>query len=86
MSAVESRTTPRTSVVGQALVSGPVGHHFGEFSDRTYEFALGVKHRIGRDVLFETSIVGNLLVFGNSADVAFHAGLTWHSKEGRSWK
>jgi hypothetical protein len=72
MSAVEYRATPRTSVVGQALVSGPVARHFGDFSDRTVELAVGVKHRIGRNLLLEASVVENLLVSGNSADVAFH--------------
>lgn len=86
MTAVEYRATPRSSLVVQGLLSGPVARHFGDFSDRTAEFAVGVKHRVGRDLLLETSVVENLLVYGNSADVAFHAGLTWRSEKGRGWK
>jgi hypothetical protein len=77
MSAVEYRATRRTSLVVQSLISGPVARHFGEFSERTREVAIGCKHRVGRDLLLELSVVENLLVFGNSADVAFHTGLTW---------
>ncbi|HNX48882.1 MAG TPA: DUF3187 family protein [Thermoanaerobaculaceae bacterium] len=84
MTAVEVRTTPRTSLVTQALISGPVARHAGEFSDNTREIAIGLKHRMGPDLLLELSVVENLLVFGNSADIAFHAGLTWRPGSGRA--
>jgi len=77
VNSIEYRATAATSLVAQILVSGPVAYHFGELSDRTRETAVGVKHRFGRHVLFEFSVVENILVFSNSADVAFHAGLVW---------
>lgn len=83
LGAVEYRATPRTSLVMQMLVSGPVAYHLGELSDRTREQALGVKHRLGRDLLVELSVVENVLVFSNSADVAFHLGLAWRPGLGR---
>lgn len=80
MGAIEYCVTLRTSLVAQALISGPVARHFGEFSDNTREIALGLKHQIGSNLLVEVSVVENLLVFGNSADVAFHTGLTWRPR------
>jgi hypothetical protein len=79
MGAVEYRATPRTSFLAQGLVSSPVARHAGEFSERTREISIGLKHRVGRQIVLEFSVAENLLVFGNSADVAFHAGLSWRS-------
>ena len=75
----EYRATARTSLVAQAIVSSPVTRGIGDFSDRTREVAIGCKHLVAPDLLLEMSVAENLLVFGNSADVAFHAGLTWRS-------
>lgn len=77
INSVEYRATSSTSLVAQVLVCGPVAYHLGELSDRTRETAIGVKHLLGRNVLLEVSVVENILVFSNSADVAFHTGLTW---------
>lgn len=77
INSVEYRASQSTSLITQVLVSGPVAYHFGELSDRTREMAFGLKHRIGDRLLLEISVVENTLVFSNSADVAFHTGLTW---------
>jgi len=74
---VEYRATPATSLVAQVLLSGPVAYHFGEFSDRSREVALGLKHMFSRHFLLEVSVVENILAFSNSADVAFHTTLAW---------
>ncbi len=80
--ALEYRATPRTSCVLQTLVSSAVARHLGELSKRVREVAVGIKHRAGRDVLIEASVGENVLLFGNSADIAFHAGLVWRP----SWR
>lgn len=77
INSVEYRATPATSLIAQVLVSGPVAYHFGEFSDRAREVAVGFKHVFNRHFLLEVSVVENILVFSNSADVAFHTALAW---------
>jgi hypothetical protein len=74
--AVEYRVSPRTSVLLQMLRSSPVARHMGEMSKPTREVALGFKRRIGKDILFELSFAENVLLFSNSADIAFHTGLS----------
>lgn len=75
--ALEYRATRRTSLLVQSLFSSPVARHLGELSEPVREVAVGVKHRVGRDVLLELSAEENVLLFSNSADIAFHSGLTW---------
>jgi len=77
MTGVEYRSTPRTSFLLQVMVSSPVAHHFGDLSERSREAALGLKHRLGDHFLLEASVGENLVVFANSADVVFRAGLSW---------
>ena len=78
----EYRATPRTSVIAQVIISSPFAQGLGDFSERTREVAIGFKHLIAPDFVLEASVEENLLVFGNSADVAFHAGITWRSTPG----
>ena len=75
--ALEYRATPRTSYVVQSLISGPVARHMGELSKRVREVAVGFRHRVGRNVILEASAEENVLLFSNSADIAFHGGLIW---------
>jgi len=77
MLAGEYRASARTSLVLQATIASPVTRDAGEFAERSHEVAIGCKRLLSPALLLEASIEENLFVFGNSADVAFHAGLTW---------
>jgi len=77
MAGAEYRATPRTSILLQVMVSSAVAHHLGDLSERSREAALGVKHRLGERCLLEVSAGENLVVFANSADIVFRAGLSW---------
>ena len=76
-SALEYRASPRTSVLVQGLVTSPSATGFADFAKPTYEVAVGCKRVLSREILLEASVVENLLVFDNSADVGFHLGLVW---------
>ena len=78
--ALEYRASERTSVFLQILRSGPVARHLGELSKPVREVAVGVKRRVGRDVLLELSAEENVLLYSNSADIAFHMGLVWRPR------
>jgi hypothetical protein len=39
---------------------------------------VGFKRALSRKFLLEASVLENLFVYDNSADVGFHAGLVWH--------
>lgn len=78
--ALEYRASERTSLLLQTLSSSPVARHLGELSQPVREVAVGVKHRVGSDVVLELSAEENVVLYSNSADIAFHAGLVWRSR------
>jgi hypothetical protein len=74
---LEYRKSARTSWLLQSAVTSPAARRFGDFAKRTYEVALGFKRLLRPGLLLEASVLENLLVFDNSPDVGFHAGLVW---------
>ncbi len=74
---VEFRKSARTSWLLQSAVTSPAARDFGDFAKRTYEITLGVKRLLSPNLLFEASVLENLLVFDNSPDVGFHIGVVW---------
>lgn len=75
--ALEYRANEHTSLLLQVLRSGSTARHMDELSQPVREVAVGVKRRVGRDVLLELSAEENVLLYSNSADIAFHIGLVW---------
>ena len=49
---------------------------YPEFSDSVNEVNVGLKHRIGRDMILEWSFQENLYPFNNSTDFGMHLGVT----------
>ncbi len=81
-SALEFRKSARTSYLLQATVTSPSAARFGDFAKNTYEVTLGFKHRVGKHLLLEASVLENLFIFDNSPDVGFHVGYVWRTAPG----
>jgi len=77
MAAVEYRASNRTSYLLQGLTTSPPARDFGDFARPSYEVALGLERVLSRDLLLEASVLENLFVFDNSADVGFDVGFVW---------
>jgi hypothetical protein len=72
---VEYAWNRRWSGLVQYLSDSAVAKHIGELSASMHELTVGIRRRGAGRTTVEAGIVENLARFGNSADIALHAGL-----------
>ena len=77
LAAVEWRFAPDMSIVLQYLGSQSAFQGPGAFSNVSNELTLGWKGEIQQGTILEIGLIENFILFDNSPDFGFHAGLTW---------
>jgi hypothetical protein len=65
----------KTAAIAQLTVSESPFRSIGiaEFTRRSYQLSVGMRHRIGRSMVVYAALIENVLTYENSAD----AGMTW---------
>jgi len=72
---LECQFSPALSFIVQSLSSSPVAHDYYAFSKASHEVSAGLKWQSIDHTVMEFSIVENVGIFKNSADIAIHLSL-----------
>jgi len=74
--AAEWRVFGDFSLVAQWVITAGAMDHLRSFSKPSHEVGGGFKWEVTAGILFEVSLIENIIDFDNSPDLGFHAGLT----------
>jgi len=75
LAGLEVRLSERFSLVLQEITNTGVARDLYEFSEATYEMALGFKARVGPETFLEFGLVENFVHYDNSPDFGLHFGV-----------
>ncbi len=74
--AVEWRALPGFSIIAQWVITAGAVDDLRDFSKPSHEVGGGFKWEVTGGILFEASLIENIINFENSPDLGFHFGIT----------